>query len=998
MKNLAIIAALLVCAGFVGITWVSYQHDVEFEVPPGFTVEQLLDDERSGGPVALTFDSDGHLVVAKEFDYIVRFIDEDNDGEYEVEQLITDQGILFDGPDLLVVGSGPQGVGLYRVPDADGDGLGDEVILVELATGRVSDHGPHDPFFGPDGFVYWTHGNFSNIYPDPAPLSPVRSYAQAAILEREDPRGFGSRFAGGPGGIFLRKDLAVHALPAEGRGGQGRGGFGPGGFGSGAAPSEDWELFSNGFRNQYDGVFNLMGEMFTFDSDMEWDRDLPWYRETRSVHVVPGGDYGYRENTAKHPAYYFDDLPPMEETGRGSPTGMAVLQTYNYPAEYWDAVLQADWSRGRVLMGKLTKNGATYTQESSNFIFATPLNVTDLEVGPDGNLYFALGGRSTDGGLYRVVYSGADAMGQPEATTPLDRVLTMMQPRSSYSRQMARETRQEIGDAAWQQGLTAVARDPEASPARRVRALELLQVFGPGLDANTLIPLASDGSWEVRATVAYYLGMKAGRAAGDARQTLAALLGDQDAFVQRRAAEALLRTGLHPAVNAPVSAVEDVFPLLASPDRFVRYAGRNLLRQINPNHWKEAALKLDSYPEAPEALMAYLQNITSPDIWDITRFVNRELELLRNNPLDSELLDLVRVIQRTILESYGVTDFRADSSIAGIFQEKRDPDAPRGGGGRFGGDQVFAYEEIGKLLLERFPTADKNLSREIARTTGALNTPGAVSAIAAELGNPDNDREQQIFYADVLSFMDTGWDETSVDQMATWIERVYVEKWKGGASFSGAIGYIGDDFLAHIPAEFREDASSRIDAAKPEVVASQGGGGFRGPTNISDAEIEESLIFNPNILQADAAAGVWAYEKALCSTCHTFGPIGIEYGPDLTTINQRFSRTDLVRSITRPSEVVSDLWQVTQITQTDGQIIAGTIYSENAQRVVIQIPGGGQVVVPASQIESRTVSEVSSMPEGLLHLLGGGERRDLLKLLEEGPSAIPDSALARING
>ena len=44
-----------------------------------------------------------------------------------------------------------------------------------------------------------------------------------------------------------------------------------------------------GFRNAYDIAFNAHGELFTYDSDMEWDRGLPWYRPTRILHVVPGG-------------------------------------------------------------------------------------------------------------------------------------------------------------------------------------------------------------------------------------------------------------------------------------------------------------------------------------------------------------------------------------------------------------------------------------------------------------------------------------------------------------------------------------------------------------------------------------------------------------------------------------------------------------------------------------------------------------------------------------
>ncbi len=34
------------------------------------------------------------------------------------------------------------------------------------------------------------------------------------------------------------------------------------------------------------------------------------------------------------------------------------------------------------------------------------MNVTDIEVGADGWLYFATGGRGTDGGIYRVEWTG----------------------------------------------------------------------------------------------------------------------------------------------------------------------------------------------------------------------------------------------------------------------------------------------------------------------------------------------------------------------------------------------------------------------------------------------------------------------------------------------------------------------------------------------------------------------------------------------------------------
>ena len=46
------------------------------------------------------------------------------------------------------------------------------------------------------------------------------------------------------------------------------------------------ELFAGGLQNPYDLAFNREGELFTADSDMEWDLGMPWYRPTRVNHVT----------------------------------------------------------------------------------------------------------------------------------------------------------------------------------------------------------------------------------------------------------------------------------------------------------------------------------------------------------------------------------------------------------------------------------------------------------------------------------------------------------------------------------------------------------------------------------------------------------------------------------------------------------------------------------------------------------------------------------------
>lgn len=995
MKRLAILILPLLGGTVLAFRQLPAPPEANFTVPDGFAVEEVYSPEDAGTVVAFTFDSQGNLVIARENGPIVTLLDHDGDGVIDAERAFTDsstvlasQGLVFDGPDLLVVGRSQMGTGLFRVPDADGDGVGDGVELIELSTGGIQEHGPHAVFFGPDGFLYWTHGNFSYIYGHPSPTSPVRGWENAALLGRDDARGFGSAYTGGPGGNFVRRDVAQHARTQTAGRGPG------GGFGGGAAVADQWDLVAMGFRNQYDGAFNLMGELFTFDSDMEWHRDLPWFRPTRTIHVVPGGDYGYREGSHVHPEYYFDDLPATAGQGRGSPTGVIVYNSYNYPAEYWDSFIQADWSRGRIVASRLTKDGASYSAESFNFVYGEPLNVTDVEVGPDGNVYFSLGGRNTSGGIYRVVYRGNDAMGQPAAATPLDQLLTLAQPRSAFSRQTVRDLKAQMGDAEWQQQLTAEVRNPSATPERRVRAMELLQVYGPGMDENTLNPLAEDGAWEVRAAAAYYLGM---RSSPSARRTLATLLRDSDPFVQRRAAEGLLRSGLTPLQRAPVDVEQDVMPLLASSDRFVRYAGRQLLKAIDPNEWTEAAFAADQFPVANEALLAQVEILNDANVWMTTRLIRRQLELLQRNPSDADLLDLVRLIQRTTLKDHGIRNFSAASSTAGVgaLPPPGTP-PPTTGGGRGQGGPGSVHMQMGDLLLARFPSSDQALNREIARLLAYWQTPGTVEELTAELSNPANDREQQLHYGEMLSFVEEGWDEPSIERMAAWLEKVHREDWRGGASFAGSVNRMVDGFLAQVPAAQRETFASRIENARPQMAGVPQQGGF-GAVSISEEELFEELTYNPNIREGDPAGGVMAYQQALCASCHTFGPLGYEFGPDLTTINQRFSRRDLVRAVVFPHETVSDLWLVEEITRNNGQKISGTIYSEDATTLVVQIPGTTQQVsIPKSDIQSRVRSERSSMPEGLLNLLNGQQRRDLFLLLEAGPGAIPDSALARL--
>ena len=280
---------------------------------------------------------------------------------------------------VFAVGKGPDGMGLYRLSDTTGSHHADKVETLLKFAGDSVEHGPHGVTLGPDGLIYVILGNHTQVDKPVDPSSPLHHYYEGDLLtpKYEDPHGYAAGIKA-PGGTIVRTDI--------------NGSFA--------------ELFAGGFRNCYSLAFNRTGELFTADSDMEWDEGLPWYRPTPHVARDCRREFGLRSGWSVWPDYYFDSLPTMTDTGRGSPTGVVVYDHVMFPRRYHDAIFMGDWSRGRILAIYPKPHEGTYQTEVETFAAGKPLNVTGLDVGPDGALYFCTGGRGTEGGIYRIVWRG----------------------------------------------------------------------------------------------------------------------------------------------------------------------------------------------------------------------------------------------------------------------------------------------------------------------------------------------------------------------------------------------------------------------------------------------------------------------------------------------------------------------------------------------------------------------------------------------------------------
>src|SRR5207247_2172296 len=105
---------------------------------------------------------------------------------------------------------------------------------------------------------------------------------------------------------------------------------------------------------------------------------------------------------------------------------------------------------GRILAVHLTPTNATYAGRFEVFLKGRPLNVTGLDFGPDGAMYFVTGGRRTQSGLYRV-----RAL-QPERG---DRATTQSTPPTRRIRRQLEELRGNPGKEALDLVWTALSGD-----------------------------------------------------------------------------------------------------------------------------------------------------------------------------------------------------------------------------------------------------------------------------------------------------------------------------------------------------------------------------------------------------------------------------------------------------------------------------------------------------------------------------------------------------------
>ncbi len=937
-------------------------------VPEGFQVTLFAGEPDVQQPIGFCFDDRGRLWVAEAYNYpihgtkpgdrIVILEDIDGDGVFDRRKVFYDQlnyvtGIEFGFGGAWVM-SPPN---FYFIPDRNGDDVpdGQPEVLLDGFGNHANSHNLANGFaWGPDGWLYGTHGrtNWSRIAKPGTP---------------EDQR---TQFDGG----VYRYHPVRHV----------------------------WEPYADGTTNPWGIDWNDVGEGFVTNCV-----------NPHLFHVIQGAHYEPWRNRESS-RYAYERIPTIadhlhflggqdfhkwigssEEDAIGgghAHCGTMIYLGDNWPDRYRNSVFTNNIHGKRVNNDILVRSGSGYVASHGSDMLRSRdpwhMGVT-LQYGPDGGVFVSdwsdtgechstRNTRRETGRIFKITYGKPTFEVVDIASLSDDQLVKLQLHRNEWHVRHARRVLQERATSGKnmdhvKRNLTSLYNEQVDVP-NKLRAMWALRVVG-GVEEDFLIDQLSHESEYIRAWAIRFLceTSRLSEAARTRFQSLASL--DPSSYVRLHLASGLQRLALSDRwaiaenllqhgedttdMNLPLMIWYAIEPLVdADQRRFVEL----IIKTRIPLVRKHIARRIASHAQSVDGLNALSQVLADNDETDL------QLDIMAGTLLG---LEGRRTVEKPVAWTHAFSKLET-SSNPGVRQASIELALLFG--------DARALDSLRKIAVNRFEES-RDRNRAI-RSLVARKATGIDSVLIELVGDSVVRREairglaefdhletSGLLIKDYMSFD----GDTRQDALQTLAARV---KW--GSDLMDAVEAnriprkeitaftarqlqsLGDSLLSQrIAQKWGEMRTTAVD--KKQLIAKY-----------------RKILTTENLKKANLSEGHVLFQKN-CANCHRmFGEGGV-IGPEITGA-QRTNLEYMLENLIDPSAAVAKDYQMELIRTDAGRVITGLIIEETEIAVTIQT-ANEQLVVPKAEIEERTLSKVSMMPDGLLQTLTNDQVRDLVGYL-----------------
>ena len=794
------------------------------------------------------------------------------------------------------------------------------------------------------------------------------------------------------------------------------------------------ERWATGFWNPHASCFDAFGRLFTVDNDP--DSRPP----CRLMHVIRGGDFGYRWRNGRaglHPFTSWNGellgtLPMVAGTGE-APAGILAYESDGLPQEYIGNLIVTSWGDHRIDRFRLEPRGASFTSRAEPLIVGgEDFRPVGLACAPDGSLY------CTD--WVKRDYN-LHGQGRVWRIAPRERPLAIagaaqsdVEPLSSKSLSARRTAAQILSKTPEGRAKLVVHfLDPRNHAAGRSEAAFALASVPRSADnilqrfeslwgrGNPVLPFETVGSAETAYLRSFIVdGVQLSN--NDRANAMKKLLGL--GFVLGRAREE--QTGRSESVPREYSCIAATFfdPILiwnlkrvddvdfrlnslnAALEKCDKFEFLTLVNALAAGS-SPAQLKFGFHAPAftsdiARAGLVLAGRKQSPAPIDMARLsladksaiVRRvalqwvaEERLTELRPQVAAMLDDPAITADLFLATLaalemldGVPPAQFDKTPAGkyVLPIVADRDRPAT-------LRALALRMVdpadgalhAELLGELLESDDPTLRLEAVRTLQS----SPIEQVSSLLGSIAADEEQ--------------------DEMLRAEAIMGLARGDGAGKLSAEIRDLLLDFLTCENPALRSEALRSLrgfvtsDSAIREAIEQLGKASAGSTNGALAAGIEIALNraprgHDPQMTDADWQGGNAADGRRVffhangagCFKCHTVNGRGGKVGPDLSTIARSHDRKKLIESIFEPGKEVAPDFATWTFESQDGKVYTGTIVHENEGKTIVGDAEGRTIELKTIDIVTRVPQQKSTMPEKLGERMTLEEFRNLIVFLE----------------